>query len=103
MRRPQSTKLKANAGWRLDPAEVTWGTKSTTIGGRGRARDSRAGTITDFELTLTHIPTGTAVRGEVPRGRRSRAEMRLLREKLWPQLFRALEIQVARRLRVPGR
>jgi hypothetical protein len=89
--------------WHLNPAEVTWGTKSLNIGGRGAARESRAKDITACQIELVHIPTGTKVVGEVPQGHYTRKQMQIFRAQLWPQLFSELESRVARVLHIPRR
>jgi hypothetical protein len=87
--------------WQLDQNDVGggWSTSSSTKSGQF----SRRLKVTSARLTLTHLPTGLEVRGEVPDGHYSKKEMRKLREELYARLFLVLEEKVGKHLRAPGR
>ncbi|GIW87941.1 MAG: hypothetical protein KatS3mg108_2265 [Isosphaeraceae bacterium] len=87
----------------LKPADVTESWNATTKSRRTRAGQSRALDTTCGQLALTHRPTGLCVRGEIPRGHRSRRAMRSLRDKLRARFWSDLEAAVVRHLRVAGR
>ncbi len=89
--------------WALDPADVDMFEMSGRSGGRRRAAQSRALDVSGSEIRLAHRSTGIEVRGEVPEGHYSRAEMTRLKEDLRARLFAELEQRVARHLRIPGR
>ncbi len=88
----------------LDQSEVT----CTAVGGvnsanRRKARHSRSLSISTFEYTLRHEPTGTEVSGRIPYGRYTRKEMKALKESLFSELAQQLEAEVAKKLRTPRR
>ena len=89
--------------WQLDPAEVEESSMGSRSGGRRRLRGSRTLDRSSMRLTLKHLPTGVEVAGEVPDGNYSRSELRDKVGSLRSQLFRMLEREVGRRLRIPGR
>ncbi|HEY7125276.1 MAG TPA: hypothetical protein VH540_15085 [Ktedonobacterales bacterium] len=86
----------------LDPAEVVCTTSGSRQSGRSKARYSRANDLYSAEMRLKHTPTGTEVSGSIPPGNYSRKEQHLLHEKLYNDLFHALEQAVARAKRLPG-
>lgn len=86
----------------LDPAEVISTGSAIRRSGRKKARFSRANDLYSAELRLKHTPTGVEVAGSIPPGNYTRKEQRLLREKLYRDLYRDLEQAVARALRLPG-
>ena len=94
---------RAKEGWRLDQHEVDCLWMGGNSSGRRKARLSRSLDLQSAKLELEHRPTGARVAGSIPAGNYSRAEMRLLRQKLHDELFRQLEEQVARRLRIRAR
>ena len=87
--------------WKLDKGGVTadWSTSSSGKSGQF----SRRLKVTSARLTLTHASTGLSVKGEIPDGQYSKKEMRKLQEELYDRLFRTLEENVGKHLRVPGR
>ncbi len=89
--------------WTLDPREVNESWTAISLAGRRRAAQSRALDQTEGEIILRHDLTEQKVRGQIPAGHRSRAEMRRLKAELRKQLFLKLEASVARSLRIPGR
>jgi hypothetical protein len=89
--------------WSLDRSEVSESRWGHNRGRRSRASQSRALDVTSSEIRLRHEPTGIEVRGEVPPGHRSRAEMRRQEDAVRTRLYAELEDAVARVLRIPGR
>jgi hypothetical protein len=90
------------AKWTLNRGEVAGGvvgSSSTTKKGQFSRRLKR----TSSRLSLTHIPTGINVTGEVPEGHYSKKEMRQLQSELYEKLFLQLEAKVGKHLRAPGR
>ncbi len=87
--------------FKLDPSEVTYSGSSAHSGHRKKTRYSRAIMLSGAELVLQHRPTGIEVRGALPAGHYSRKEMRQLRQRLYEELYAALEQAVARVLRLP--
>jgi hypothetical protein len=89
------------SNFKLDPSEVI-STSMTSHSQRKKARDSRANMRSGAEIILQHKPTGIEVRGSVPAGHYTRKEMQLLHQKLYDDLYAALEQAVARAMRMPG-
>jgi len=89
--------------WKLDPAEVSWGFQFSTTTGRNKRRQSRELDTRAAAVTLTHVPTGIEVTGNVPEGHYSKKAMQERRHELFGDLFWELEVKVARHLRIPGR
>ena len=83
---------------RMDPADVTWGTVTTTSG-RRRVRHSRADDTRSLQLFLKHVPTGIQIEGEVPPGHYSRKVLREKQAQLCNQLLPRLEKRVLDALR----
>ncbi|MEW6211016.1 MAG: hypothetical protein AB1631_21810 [Acidobacteriota bacterium] len=71
-------------------------------GGRRKARLSRSLASSDSHFTFTHKPTGVQVSGRVIPGYYSRKELSRLNQKLCDALYKKLEREVARKLRVSG-
>jgi hypothetical protein len=88
--------------FKLDPTEVIFTGFVQHSGHRNKIRDSRANMISGGEIVLQHRPSGIEVRGSVPAGHYTRKEMRLLHQKLYDELYTALEQVVAKALRMPG-
>lgn len=88
--------------WKLDPAEVSWSTESSTSTKRKKRRQSRQLDERSQRVLLRHVPTGIVVTGEIPTGHYSRKEMEAARNALIEKLFVQLEAEVGRHLRVPG-
>ena len=88
--------------FKLDPSEVI-STRFIQLGGhRKKTRDSRANMRSGGEIVLQHRPTGIEVRGSLPPGHYTRKEMRLLHQKLYDELYAALEQAVTKALRIRG-
>ncbi len=89
--------------WQLPQNEVKWhGGGSTTTNRKKRSIASRAVDNRSWHFTITHIPSGIEVSGEVPKGNYSQKQMQQEKQKLFTQLWAQLELKVARHLRLPG-
>lgn len=88
--------------FKMDPSEVVYTGSASHSGHRKKTRDSRASMLSGAEMLLQHRPTGIEVRGALPSGHYSRKEMRLLQQKVYDELYAALEQAVAKALRIPG-
>jgi hypothetical protein len=88
--------------WKLNPEDVGGGSSSGS--GSRRGRYGRMYTVRcSYRRTMTHIPTGIEVTGEIPTGNYTKKQMRQLRQELEQKLFLELEAKVAKHLRIPGR
>ena len=85
----------------IHPRDVVWGSSAARFGRRS-VHDSRAAAPSRLHLELTHLPSEVSVAGEVPLGRYSREEMKKKKEELRIRLWLALDLAVARKLRLPG-
>lgn len=95
---------KVAKGWRLDPKEVGLGTAGLSSGKRKKAtRASRVVEKRGMTVTLTHMPTGLEVSGEIPSGHYSRKQMQQEVATMYSRLFVELEKLVAKTFRIPGR
>jgi hypothetical protein len=110
----------AASRFRLDAAEVTWGTsvsrtfditiepdashasQSPVGAGRSGNRRPRSAKRTEQRITMVHIPTRLEVHG-IFSGFYDRKELSAMHSTLLGQLFSLLEQRLARHLRVPGR
>lgn len=90
------------SNFKLDPSEVISTGFVQHSGHRKKTRDSRANMLSGGEILLQHKPTGIEVRGSLPPGHYTRKEMRRLHQKLYDELYAALEQAVAKALRMPG-
>ena len=90
--------------WKLDPAEVTWGTMSSSAvsSGKGPTRYGGAPARKKTTMTLTHKPTGIQV-SATAQGPFTRKQAQAAKDRLWKELFPRLEAEVAASLRIPGR
>ena len=89
--------------WKLDPAEVTWGTGGHTSTKRRKLRLSRQLDERSLRVRMLHLPTGIEVIGEVSTGNYSRRDMHAARDALVEKLFAQLENKVARHFNISGR
>ena len=87
----------------LDPADVSWFEVATMRGGRSKARQPRSLDRRSLTITGRHLPTGIAVQGAIPEGHYTRTQMRTLKEAEKQRLLQALEAELARAGRHPGR
>jgi hypothetical protein len=84
----------------LDPNDVGYLKMSP------RTRGKPGSPISDVRstiLTLIHRPTGLQVKGEVPEGRYTNAQMNAQQDALHRTLMAELTALVAKKLRLPGR
>jgi hypothetical protein len=92
--------------WSMSKDDVidSWTSTSSSSQRAGRvARTSRKTSHSGSILTLIHMPTEIRVTGAVPVGHYSRHELMAQRERLRGKLWEQLEVEVARKLRIPGR
>lgn len=68
------------------------GTGGSRTSVRAKLRQSRAFDTRSLRLTLTHLPSGIVVKGEIPDGRYARKEMSRLKEELRRQRGRFLTL-----------
>lgn len=83
--------------WALDPDDISVSWRGLTIGGDPEVR------LREFELTVTHRPTGLSVTKAAPRNHYSRKQGAKTRGQLEKDATAELEELVAKHLRVPGR
>jgi hypothetical protein len=90
--------------WKLDPAEVGWGTTGSSSAPFTKGPTRHGGTPARRELTLilTHRPTGISVERKAV-GPFTRKQAKEAKARLWAELFPVLESKVAAALRIPGR
>lgn len=81
----------------LDPLDVSFSLETSSSGRPGEL--ARKPKVTGSRLTLTHMPTGITVDGEVPEGHYAKNEMRREREALKQALLVELARRVAKHLR----
>lgn len=88
----------------LDPRDVHSGWTGIREGSRRppMARTSRAETVNELEITLTHAPTGIKVTRATPPANYSCKEAQRLRRALEAQLFDELARNVVAARRLPG-
>ena len=91
-----------NKKWHLNPKEVAWGQSALNLGGRGNIRNSRQLDYRRVEISLTHIPTGLAIKETIPTVHNSKRELQRLRDNLMKEMFKKLELIVARHLHFSG-
>lgn len=89
----------ADKSWAMDPNDVNWSMSGSSSGGTFERKTK----ITSRSLKLQHVPTKVYVEGEIPPGHYSKKEMQKLTEELKQNLYKELEQQVAKHLRIPGR
>lgn len=86
----------------LKDTELSWSQRSLASGRNG-TRNARSAGTTSRQVTLTHLPTGLAVTGEIPPGQRTRGQMQAETTALERALRDRLQRAVAKHLRLPGR
>jgi hypothetical protein len=91
--------------WKLDPADVAWGTTGFSSAAgvtKGPTRHGGTPARREMSLRLVHRPTGVSVERHVV-GPFTRKQAQQTKARLWDELFPLLEERVARHLRIPGR
>jgi hypothetical protein len=103
-RLPQARASLPRMAWKLDPAEVDWGTSGSSSAPFTKGPTRHGGTPARREMTfsLTHRPTGIRVERHVV-GPFTRKQAQEAKARLWDELFPVLEGKVAKHLHVPGR
>lgn len=90
--------------WKLDPAEVRWGTSGRSSAPFTKGPTRHQGTPARDELTLSliHVPTGIRVERKAV-GPFTRKQAHDVKAQLWAELFPILESKVGAALHVRGR
>jgi hypothetical protein len=91
-------------GWKLDPAEVSFGTHGHSSGPFTKGPTRHGGTPARRETTfkLEHVPTGITVEKHVV-GPFTRKQAQETKARVFQELLPLLEQKVGAHLRIPGR
>jgi protein subunit release factor A len=92
--------MKERPAFSINDNDISVSENGLTIGSRSRAtKQSRASTVTGSTVTLTHLPTGISVTGEIAQGHYTRQKMRQLKIELKSHLLVELSSLVAQKLK----
>jgi len=93
---------KKKLKWSMNPSDVARYGLSFRSSGRSKASQSRVLDTSSKQWSLIHTPTNLEVKGNIPERNYSKKEMQKLEEILFKNLFKELEVNVAKKLRIAG-